>query len=165
MTAAGAYAKVTVQGKTLDARTAGAFGWAQARFQRKYPNARIEISQGSYNVGGVAASAGTHDGGGVLDCRTSNLTPPQRRWAVRCLKAAGFAAWFRDWPGNQHIHACLLGPGSGRSHKTMSPLARAQCDDYLRGRNGLKDHAMDRTWRPDPQVRWSHKLGKPIPLR
>lgn len=30
---------------------------------------KLDVSQGGYNRGGVSASAGTHDGGGVLDLR------------------------------------------------------------------------------------------------
>lgn len=159
----GPYDKVRVDGKTLDAKTADALAWADAKFRKKYPKQRLELAQGSYNTT-VAASAGTHDGGGVIDVRTVPLSAEQDKYALRCLKQAGFAAWLRDQRDGMdpHIHACLLGK-KGEYHKTMSQGARNQCDSYLVGRNGLRSNGKDRNpWRPTPQTRWSYQKKKPV---
>jgi hypothetical protein len=94
---------------------------------------RLPITQGSYNKGGVAASAGVHDGGGALDFppRVGKLTPEQ---IVKALRRVGFAAWHRTaikglWP--EHIHAVALGD------KEASQQAKNQMSAYLAGYNGL----------------------------
>ena len=52
----------------------------------------ITMAQGGYNRGGVAASAGTHDGGGAFDLTEFN-------WGnrVRALRILGCAAWHRPY--------------------------------------------------------------------
>lgn len=101
----------------------------------------IVLSQGSYNSSNPA-SAGTHDGGGVVDISVSSLTTTQRWQTVKALRTVGFAAWLRnpsqgDWP--YHIHAnAILDPD-------MSQTARNQVHDYYFGRNGLANHAADDT--------------------
>ena len=84
----------------------------------------IRVTQGSWS-NRVAASAGTHTGTQVADLVVSN-----GRWeeAVNALRAQGYAAWFRNWPGNLHIH--VVGPGA-------TGKAAAQYQDYLRGGDGL----------------------------
>ena len=69
----------------------------------------LTVVQGSYNHGGVSASAGTHDGGGVVDLLAWDW---QRK--VRVLRKIGFAAWYRPpvsglW--GAHIHAVLIDHG------------------------------------------------------
>lgn len=101
----------------------------------------LTIVQGSYNKG-VAASAGTHDGGGVVD-----LAPWDQANKVRVLREVGFAAWYRPavpdlW--GPHIHAVLIG------NNLLSPAAARQVDAYYAGRDGLKSNLPDPTPRPDP---------------
>src|SRR5690606_39104625 len=96
----------------------------------------LSITQGSYNAGGVSASAGTHDGGGVIDLRAWDY--PAK---VRALRLAGFAAWYRDssegpWPS--HIHAVLVG------HRKLAGSAQRQVDAFRAGRNGLANGGPDR---------------------
>jgi hypothetical protein len=156
-----AYDKVKVDGKTVDKRTAGAFAWSNKKFQRKYPRARLELAQGSYNAGGVAASAGTHDKGGVIDVRTVPLTAKQAKYALKCLKMGGFAAWMRDSRDGMdpHIHAIML------EHKNLAPDAAQQIPSYMQGRNGLRNNAKDRNpWRPKPLKKFNYKKGKPVRL-
>jgi SLT domain-containing protein len=92
------------------------------------------ITQGPNNPGGVAASAGTHDGGGVYDFGT---TDPGY---LAQLHAAGFAAWIR---GNgdgmsPHIHAvCASAPD-------LSPQAAWQVQDFKNGGSGLGIPALGR---------------------
>ncbi|MEV0273385.1 peptidoglycan-binding domain-containing protein [Hamadaea sp. NPDC050747] len=101
----------------------------------------ITLSQGSYTSTNPS-SAGTHDGGGVVDISVTNLTTTQRWQTVKALRTVGFAAWLRnpsqgDWP--YHIHAAaVLDPD-------MAPTARDQIYDYYIGKNGLANHAADDT--------------------
>jgi hypothetical protein len=95
----------------------------------------LTITQGSYNAGGVSASAGTHDGGGVVD-----LSAYDHERKVRELRRTGFAAWYRPaiaglWP--EHIHAVLIG------NKKLAPAAKNQVAEYMAGRNGLADRGPD----------------------
>lgn len=161
----GAMDRITVDGKTVNKKTRDALAWAGRKFHRRYPKAPWQVAQGSYNTT-VAASAGTHDGGGVIDLRTTGagMTADQRDYALHCLKAAGFAAWIRDERDGMppHIHACLLA-SPGKFHPTMAYGARAQCISYLQGRNGLRSNGPDRNpARPRPQTRWSWKKKKPV---
>ena len=148
------YQKVTYQGKTLDRRTRAAFKWASDMWSERIGDGmQIGITQGSYNPGGVKASAGTHDGGGVLDINTDNMDPKQRARAVRWLRRAGFAAWHRaasEGPWGDHIHAVLL------DHKNLSPGAANQAKDYLNGGNGLG--GKDTEWRPKVLKPWKRDV-------
>jgi SLT domain-containing protein/phage-related protein len=85
------------------------------------------VTQGSHNAGGVAASAGTHDGGGVVDLGTTSKDVLAR------LLQAGFAAWTRgpEQGMSPHIHAVLI------NGKGLSPQAAAQVQDFLKGGDGL----------------------------
>lgn len=65
----------------------------------------MTISQGR---GGASTSAGTHLGGGAIDIRVVDA-PSRTSARVDALRTVGFAAWFRNWEGNQHIHAIAVG--------------------------------------------------------
>ncbi|WP_100449043.1 peptidoglycan-binding protein [Glycomyces xiaoerkulensis] len=102
----------------------------------------LTLSQGSYNPGGDPTSAGTHDGGGVVDISVSGLNTTQRWRTVQALREVGFAAWLRtpsqgNWP--YHIHAVAV------ADTDMSGPAQPQVHDYFFGRNGLANHAPDNT--------------------
>lgn len=112
----------------------------------------LTITQGSYNAGGVSASAGTHDGGGVVD-----LAAWDHVRKVRELRRVGFAAWYRPaipglWP--PHIHAVLIG------NRKLAPVARAQVADYLAGRDGLAGHGPDNGPREFVRNRFTWKTGE-----
>ena len=49
--------------------------------------ARSSLSQGSYNPGGDPTSAGTHDGGGVVDVSVDGMTAATRTRSPRALRA------------------------------------------------------------------------------
>jgi peptidoglycan hydrolase-like protein with peptidoglycan-binding domain len=101
----------------------------------------LVLSQGSYTSSNPS-SAGTHDGGGVVDISVTNMTTTQRWEAVRALRTVGFAAWLRNpsqgsWP--YHIHAAAV------SDPDLASAARNQIHDYYFGKNGLANHAADDT--------------------
>jgi hypothetical protein len=100
----------------------------------------LTLTQGSYTPGNPD-SAGTHDGGGVVDISVSSLSTTQRWQTVRVLRTVGFAAWLRTPQDGfaYHIHA------NGISDPDMSRPARNQVHDYYFGRNGLANHAADNT--------------------
>lgn len=95
--------------------------------------------QGGYNRGGVAASAGTHDGGATVDISVSGLSSAKRTSLVKWLRLCGWAAWLRT-PSqgfSYHIHAVRCGDMSA------SYGARAQVTAYRVGRNGLAGNGYD----------------------
>ncbi|MFG1997533.1 peptidoglycan-binding protein [Spirillospora sp. NPDC048911] len=110
----------------------------------------LVLEQGSYNPGGDPTSAGTHDGGGVVDISVEGMSAATRTSAARALRRVGFAAWVRnpdqgDWPW--HIHAAAI------SDTDLSSQAQHQVGDYYLGLNGLADRGPDdgpkvtiRTW-------------------
>jgi hypothetical protein len=111
----------------------------------------LVLSQGSYNPGGDPSSAGTHDGGGVVDISVSGMSAAYRVTVAKALRTVGFAAWVRnpsqgDWP--YHIHAAAI------SDTDLSSQAQHQTGDYYLGKNGLANRAADdgpqvtpiRTW-------------------
>lgn len=111
----------------------------------------LTITQGSYHPG-VGASAGTHDGGGVVD-----LAPWAHVAKVRELRRTGFAAWFRPaipglWPN--HIHAVLIG------NKMLSPAAKAQVVEYLAGFDGLAGSGLDNGPREFVKHRFHWQTGQ-----
>src|SRR5687768_16317521 len=99
--------RVIWRGKRLNKRTVAMIQAAErlTEFER-------DLVQGSYNRGGVSASAGTHDGGGAIDVRAADLSAKERKAVVLALRKVGFAAWLRTpaqshWPF--HIHAIAVG--------------------------------------------------------
>lgn len=122
------YDLTTHDGKTVDWLTHAAL--LKAERILGYP---LTITQGSYNVGGVAASAGTHDGGGAVDLAASDW---QRK--VAAMRLCGFAAWHRPelvrsgkriW--GEHVHAILVG------NAKLSPDAIGQVEEFRAGGDGL----------------------------
>lgn len=113
----------------------------------------IRLDQGSYCAFGATVcdptSAGTHDGGGVVDVTVTGLTTTQRWRTVRALRSVGFAAWLRTpaqcggcWPF--HIHAVAIGDPD-LWQRDGGVTNRDQVADYYVGRNGLSGHAADDT--------------------
>ena len=126
------------------------------------------ITQGGFNAGGVAASAGTHDGD-ALDLRTRDLSDDEVATMVEAMRWAGFAAWLRTTnkprlgvraqgfnPG--HVHAVPNGWG------LPSAGAKRQAKKYREGRDGLRGNQedagrghtrafADKTWPERPDTR------------
>lgn len=135
MTYPPAYERTVYRGVTLDQMTKAAIVEAERRLGR-----RLDLLQGSYNAGRVSASAGTHDGGGVVD-----IAPTDHVRVVKVLRRLGFAAWHRPaikglW--GEHIHAVLIG------NARLSPSAARQVTAYRQGRDGLAGNGPDTAWRP-----------------
>lgn len=110
----------------------------------------LTLSQGSYNPGGDPTSAGTHDGGGVVDISVSGMSAATRTNVARALRQVGFAAWVRnpnqgDWPW--HIHAVAI------NDTDMSTPAQHQVGDYYLGLNGLANQGPD-DGPPVPKTTW-----------
>lgn len=137
--------RVTYLGRTVNTRTRAMLQEAQRRAGRS-----IVLTQGSYNPGGDPDSAGTHDGGGVVDISVSGMSATTRTNVVRQLREVGFAAWYRPAiPGlwGPHMHAVAI------SDTDLSRQAQEQVGDYYLGRDGLAGDGPDtgpavtkRTW-------------------
>jgi len=107
------------------------------------------LTQGSYNKG-VGASAGTHDGGGVVDINTDSMTRAGQDACVQALRKAGFAAWLRLPPAfGTHIHAVAVGD------RELSSAAKSQIQQWREDRNGLANRGPDPA--PDPYPSWTRK--------
>ena len=146
------YSRTTFRGVTVNKRTAEMLNRAEDIMRTKFghKNFAFTMTQGSYNGGKVSASAGTHDGGGVVDIHTRTLPKATVDNMTKALREAGFAAWTRGRGFDTmvpHIHAIAIGD------RQLSPSARNQIPSYARGRNGLMNQALD----PD------RHLGRPIP--
>ncbi len=124
-------------GKTINKRTADMLNLAVVQLSDSYDWSPYLV-QGSYNPG-VDASAGTHDGGGVIDIRVTTMSENGRNLCVQALRQVGFAAWYRT-PAegfDVHIHACAIGD------REMAPSAKNQVQSYFNGRNGLANNGPD----------------------
>jgi hypothetical protein len=138
-------ARVTVDGFVVNTRTQSMLTEAERLLGRD-----LVLEQGSYNPGGDPTSAGTHDGGGVVDISVDGMSSATRTAVARALRTVGFAAWVRDpsqadWPW--HIHAVAI------SDTDLASQAQHQVGDYYLGLNGLAGRGQDdgpkvtiRTW-------------------
>lgn len=131
-------------GQTLNRRTLAVYNQIKTVYSVLGGTGHIILIQGSYSRS-VAGSAGTHDGGGALDIMPSIRTA--KNWSI-LQKAARFcmvADWDRPYlAGNwsHHNHGIVIGD------KQMSYAAAKQVRDYYAHRNGLANHASDKTWHP-----------------
>jgi hypothetical protein len=91
-------------GVTLNVRTIRMLRAAGRNLRR---GCVLDATKGSY-TGPDGDSEATHAGGGAVDLsiRTRCRRPIGR--VVRSLRRVGFAAWYRNWPGNRHIHAVAI---------------------------------------------------------
>ncbi|MDR6592365.1 peptidoglycan-binding protein [Saccharothrix longispora] len=127
--------RVAFRGVTVNTRTRAMVVEAERLLGRT-----LGLTQGSYNPGGVAGSAGTHDGGGALDISVSGMTATTRTAVAKALRRVGFAAWVRtpaqgDW--GYHVHAVAI------NDPDLSSGAQHQAGDYYLGLNGLANRGPD----------------------
>ncbi|MEU8119194.1 peptidoglycan-binding protein [Spirillospora sp. NPDC049024] len=138
-------ARVSTGGVVINTRTQSMLAEA-----KRLAGRNLALDQGSYNPGGDPTSAGTHDGGGVVDISVKGMSSATRTSVARALRQVGFAAWVRspaqgDWPW--HIHAVAI------NDTDLSTQAQHQIGDYYLGLNGLSGRGPDdgpkvtiRTW-------------------
>lgn len=99
----------------------------------------IRVTQGGYNKGVVTASAGTHDGGAVIDISVKGWDKAQINKMLLWLRRVGWAAWYRT-PAQgftPHIHAVR------NEDASASWGARAQVVAYKLRLNGLANRFGD----------------------
>ena len=143
----GAYDRIRVEGRTLNRRTNALYQQSKYVFGTLGGTGGIELLQGSYNKGGVAVSAGTHDGGGALDTKPTVETFRNWRLLRKAERMCMIASFDRpDLAGqwSHHNHGIVIGD------REMSRSAARQVQDYYAGRNALASHALeaDSIWRP-----------------
>jgi len=137
------YARVEVNGWTLNGRTLAMLAHARELYGGELEITGYAITQGSYHDNG-SASFGTHLGGGAVDLSVLRRGTYTVLWEdveplVRALRAAGFAAWLREYgelyaDSPIHIHAIAIGD------QELSPAAEEQLTGpagYFRGYSGL----------------------------
>jgi hypothetical protein len=120
------YERITFRGKTVNRRTAAMLSVMEQRLGYE-----LTLVQGSYNAGGVAASAGTHDGGGAVD-----LAPFDWRNKCHVGREVGFDIWHRlpsQGPWSEHNHGIAAGD------REASSGAKVQETEYNEGLDGLAD--------------------------
>jgi hypothetical protein len=139
----------TWRGVTVDARTKAML----EEVARITPaDLYVHPTQGSYRGGATGGSAGTHDGGGVVDLRTRDLTAAQDAQLLAAVRKVGFAGWLRvEAQGFEadHLHAVAVQPGGKNDRGVLSRAAHDQVVDYYENRNGLANNRRDdgpRTW-------------------
>jgi hypothetical protein len=138
------YTRVEVtSGQTINQRTLAMLAHAQELYGGEIELTGYAITQGSYSDA-VAASFGTHSGGGAVDISVLRRGTYTVLWddidpLLRALRVAGFAAWLREYgelhaDSPIHIHAIAIGDGE------LSPAAEEQLTGevgYFRGYSGL----------------------------
>lgn len=137
------YTRLEINGWTVNSRTLAMLAHAQELYGGEIELTGHAITQGSYHDNG-AASFGTHLGGGAVDLSVLRRGTYTVLWddfepLVHALRAAGFAAWLREYgelyPDSPiHIHAIAIGD------QELSPAAEEQLTGeagYFRGFKGL----------------------------
>jgi peptidoglycan hydrolase-like protein with peptidoglycan-binding domain len=143
--AVSAGARASFRGVTINARTKAMLLEAEGSL-----GLTLSLTQGSYNPGGVDASAGTHDGGGAMDISVSGMSATTRTNVLKALRKVGFAAWYRTQAQGfaYHIHAMAI------SDPDLSSGAQHQTGDYYLGMNGLAGRGADDGPAVNPKQTW-----------
>lgn len=137
------YTRLEVNGWTINRRTLAMLAHAQELYGGELEISGHAITQGSYHDNG-SYSFGTHLGGGAVDLSVMREGTYTVLWddvdpLLRALRAAGFAAWLREYgevykDSPIHIHAIAIGD------RELSAAAEAQLtgpSGYFRGYSGL----------------------------
>ena len=137
------YTRLAANGQTINQRTFAMLAHAQELYGGEIELTGHAITQGSY-TDAVSASFGTHSGGGAVDLSVMDRGTYTILWEdveplLRALRAAGFAAWLREYgelyaDSPIHIHAIAIGD------RELSPAAEEQLTGeagYFRGYSGL----------------------------
>ncbi|MGC9670683.1 peptidoglycan-binding domain-containing protein [Planosporangium sp. 12N6] len=107
-------ARVQRDGYVVDARTQAMLTEAE-----RLLGFRLVLEQGSYNPGGDPTSAGTHDGGGVVDVAVTGMSAATRTAVARALRQVGFA------PGSV-TRARATGRGTSTPRRSATPTCPAR---------------------------------------
>ena len=110
--------------------------------------APLTIYQGCYNPGGVSASAGTHDKGGVLDFAPAFFGRKVKAWRTNFGPGWHRLTIVGLW--EEHIHVVIEDQGN------LAPMAAQQVVEYHNGEDGLADHARDPN-QFHPEVSYSYE--------
>lgn len=145
MTAPDPFARVVYRGKLMDEKTKA---FVQAMEERL--GYELTVVQGCYNPGGVEASGGTHDGGGVID-----LAAYDWRTKVKVAADLGGFVYHRVYvPGlwGEHVHLGI------RDHGRLSSAAQRQQQDWdaTPPRDGLKYHAIWDGYHPGKRITFTY---------
>lgn len=133
--------RVTFEGRRTTRRSVKMLQEARRIFEGRTGRKAPRISQGGYNGGRVAASAGTHDGD-AFDFATAGWPASLQRAWEDAMWTVGFADWWRrflwnTWP--EHHHAIPKGGD-------LSAGAAAQERAFRNRRDGLRGN------RPYPRI-------------
>ncbi len=147
------YRVVSFRGVKVDVRTRVMIQRAESYMHKLGVAGTLSFAQGSFSSG-VAASAGTHDGGGALDVSIRNYSSATADKVVKAMRMAGFAAWRRGVNDtfSPHIHAIAIGD------RLATPVAKAQVAEYFRGGDGLVGSRGD-----IHLTSVGHNIGRPVP--
>ena len=131
-------ARRTWSGVTLNVRTIRMLKTAGHRLGA---HCTLDATKGSY-TGPDSNSEATHAGGGAVDLsvRSAHVLCGHRiRRVVKALRAVGFAAWFRNWTGNKHIHAVAFSDPDMATETAFPGWfdMREQVVDWAQRKNGL----------------------------
>ena len=98
----------------------------------------LDATKGSY-TGPDGSSQATHAGGGAVDLSIRTRCGRSIKRVVRKLRRVGFAAWYRNWPGNRHIHAVAISDPDMATEIAFPGWfdAREQIVAFAQRKNGL----------------------------
>jgi peptidoglycan hydrolase-like protein with peptidoglycan-binding domain len=98
----------------------------------------LDATKGSY-TGPDSSSQATHAGGGAVDLSVRTRCGRSVKRVVRALRRVGFAAWYRNWPGNRHIHAVAISDPDMANEIAFPGWfdAREQIVAFAQRKNGL----------------------------
>ncbi len=122
-------------GVTLNVRTIRMLRAAGRQLRR---GCVLDATKGSY-TGPDGSSQATHAGGGAVDLSVRTRCGRSIKRVVRSLRRVGFAAWYRNWPGNRHIHAVATSDPDIATEIAFPGWfdAREQIVAYAQRKNGL----------------------------
>jgi peptidoglycan hydrolase-like protein with peptidoglycan-binding domain len=128
----------TYSGVTLNTRTIDMLKAAGRRV-----GCTLDVTKGSY-TGPDSSSAGTHAGGGATDINVNVRCGHSISELVTALRTVGFAAWYRNWTGNQHIHAVAISDLDMATEAAFPGVfdTREQIVDWAQGKDGLSAAAV-----------------------
>lgn len=146
-----AFEHVIFRGKLMDNKTKAFLMEMEAKLDYE-----LTVVQGCYNPGGVAASGGTHDGGGVVDLAAFD-------WAHKVRVGADLGAFIYHRvaiPGlwGEHVHMGI------RDHGRLSDSAQRQQGDWDHHPplDALASHRVWNGYHPGKQITYKYQPEKEV---